>query len=405
MSRSDSQNQAENPLLPGPSGRCNRARKGRVRKERTGGMLVLVGIVLVLFCFAAIFTVDVAYMQLTKVELRTATDAAARAGVETLSRLQDIDLARAAAKEIALQNKVGGSGLVLADSDIEFGMSTLQPNGKWLFDPNGEFINAARVNGQRTQSSASGSVKLLLAGWMGLGDFEPTQVAVASTLDRDIVIVMDRSGSMAWDLSGKDWSYPPGKSKKLAEYEPPHADLSRWAAAEDAVTAFIEELNKTPQSEYLGLVSYSSPGKFGKIFNATAARTDADLTSDFPVVDTAMRGIGKGPIGGATSISRGIDEAIDLLQGSDARPYALKTIVLLTDGVHNYGRPPSLSADDAAAANIIIHTITFSAGAAEGQMQEVAEITGGEHFHAPGAAELEAIFREIAWTQPVILTD
>lgn len=375
------------------------------RARRQGAMLVLVGIILVIFCFAVIFSVDVAYMQLTKVELRTATDAAARAGAEALSRLQDEGQARAAVKQMALANTIAGEGLELDDANIEFGMSTRQANGKWAFDPKGAIINAVRVTGDRTEDSASGSVKLLLAGWMGLGDFEPTDVAIAATLDRDIVIVMDRSGSMAWDLSGIDWSYPPGKSKKLAEYEPPDPNNSRWAAAEDAVTAFIQELNDTPQSELLGLATYSSPGKFGLLNLPTAARTDATLTKNYNVVDGAMRAIGKGPIGGSTAISKGIDEALDIFEKSgNARPYALKTIVLLTDGVHNYGRPPRLSAADAADANIVIHTITFSAGADEGQMQEVAEITGGKHFHAPGKAELEAIFREIAWTQPVILT-
>jgi Mg-chelatase subunit ChlD len=119
-----------------------------------------------------------------------------------------------------------------------------------------------------------------------------------------------------------------------------------------------------------------------------------------------MRAIGQGPIGGSTGISAGIDQAMAIMaQSAQSRPYALKTIVLLTDGIHNYGRPPADAAVDAADANIVIHTITFSAGADQSQMQEVAEITAGRHFHAPNAADLEAIFREIAWTQPVILTN
>ena len=38
-------------------------------------------------------------------------------------------------------------------------------------------------------------------------------------------------------------------------------------------------------------------------------------------------------------------------------------------------------------------------------MKKVAEATGGKHFHAADAGELEAIFREIASTLPVMLTD
>jgi hypothetical protein len=38
-------------------------------------------------------------------------------------------------------------------------------------------------------------------------------------------------------------------------------------------------------------------------------------------------------------------------------------------------------------------------------MRDVAAATGGLHFHAPDAARLEAIFREIASTLPVMLTE
>jgi hypothetical protein len=38
-------------------------------------------------------------------------------------------------------------------------------------------------------------------------------------------------------------------------------------------------------------------------------------------------------------------------------------------------------------------------------MKAVAEATGGRHFHAPDAKALEAIFREIASTLPVLTTE
>ena len=60
-------------------------------------MLPLIAICLPLFIIAAAFAVDVAYMQLARTELRTATDAAARAGAKTLSMSQNQTTARAAA--------------------------------------------------------------------------------------------------------------------------------------------------------------------------------------------------------------------------------------------------------------------------------------------------------------------
>ena len=80
-------------------------------------------------------------------------------------------------------------------------------------------------------------------------------------------------------------------------------------------------------------------------------------------------------------------------------------MVLLTDGIFNRGRHPKFAAQVAANQGIIIHTITFSDEAEIGAMQEVARIGGGKHFHAPDAASLNRIFREIALTLPVLLTE
>jgi hypothetical protein len=53
----------------------------------------------------------------------------------------------------------------------------------------------------------------------------------------------------------------------------------------------------------------------------------------------------------------------------------------------------------------VIHTITFSSDADIRRMQDVAAATGGKHFHAPNAEELVKIFKEIAATLPVLLTE
>ena len=77
----------------------------------------------------------------------------------------------------------------------------------------------------------------------------------------------------------------------------------------------------------------------------------------------------------------------------------------MTDGRHNIGPEPVLSARRAERENITIHTVTFSDEADFPRMRDVARETGGQHFHAPDAAALERIFREIAATLPVMLTE
>lgn len=136
------------------SGWGNRARRTR----RRGVMVILMLFLLVGLLAAAAFSVDVAYMQLVRTELRRATDAGARAGGEALSRTEDVDLARAAAKDAAARNTVAGQALVLEDADIVFGNSAQGDNGKWHFTAAAEPFNSVQVDGNRTANSATGNV-------------------------------------------------------------------------------------------------------------------------------------------------------------------------------------------------------------------------------------------------------
>src|SRR6478672_4566950 len=93
-------------------------------KTRRGAMLVFIAVCLPLCIIMAAFAVDVAWMQLVRTELRTSTDAAARAGAKELSLAQDTTVAKNMAKTVAKRNLVAGDPLLLADSDIVFGVST-----------------------------------------------------------------------------------------------------------------------------------------------------------------------------------------------------------------------------------------------------------------------------------------
>src|SRR3954464_2658378 len=95
----------------------------KAHRSRRGAMLVLIALCLPLCIIMAAFAVDVAWMQLVRTELRTSTDAAARAGAKQLSLAQDTTSARNMAKTVAKRNLVAGNPLLLADSDIEFGVS------------------------------------------------------------------------------------------------------------------------------------------------------------------------------------------------------------------------------------------------------------------------------------------
>ena len=201
-----------------------------------------------------------------------------------------------------------------------------------------------------------------------------------------------------WTLTGSQ--LPPG----APDCGPPDPTRSRWGALNIAMEAFLVELDKTPQDEHVALVSYSSNTKeCGFTYNISDI--NSDLVSNYNTIRNVMKDLSSKPVKGRTAISAGIDDGIKVLTGKKIRPFAVKTMVLMTDGIHNLGPEPILSAQVAATKDIVIHTITFSSDADIERMEAVAAATGGRHFHAPTAEDLVRIFKEIASTLPVMLTN
>jgi Ca-activated chloride channel family protein len=373
------------------------ARRRLHPRNRRGAMLVFIAVCLPLLVIMAAFAIDVAWMQLCRTELRTATDAAARAGAKELSLKQNETAARTKAKEAAARNMVAGEPLLVQDKEIEVGKSLQEGNGRFKFTVGAAKPNAVRVFGKRTGDSKSGPVDLMFSQVLGVDQFEPTEVAASTQLDRDICLVVDRSGSMMWNLNNDN--YP----KKTKECDAPHPTLSRWGALNTSVQAFLAELNTTVQDERVALASYSSnTTECGNTYKIS--QIDSDLVADYGIISTKMNNLSSKPVKGSTAISAGLDEGIKVLTGAKIRPFAVKTIVLMTDGVHNLGKEPVESAKVAATKDIVIHTITFSDNADIKRMKAVAAAANGKHFHATTQAQLTAIFREIAATLPVLTT-
>ena len=168
---------------------------------------------------------------------------------------------------------------------------------------------------------------------------------------------------------------------------------------------FREAVDLTEEVEYLGLVSYSTEYTYNGV-SAETVTTEVEMTDNSAAIENAIISIGTEPIIGGTNISAGLDRGVEVvLDASTGRPFAFKVIILMTDGQWNAGRSPVAAAQDAANRNIVVHTITFSAGANQADMQQVADITGGKHYHAPTRTELEEAFREIAFSVPVVLIE
>ncbi len=368
--------------------------------KRPGAIAVLAALMMIVFLASVAFSVDVAYMQLTKAKLRCATDAAARAAGEGLSRVQDEAYARQAAKDIAAANLVAGKPLLLDDSDIIFGKSSQQPSGAWAFTPNGQPVNAVRVNGRRTRAAPSGSVPLFFGRVFQVLDFQPVQAATVVRLDRDICLVVDRSSSMKLYLND---NRPTMSTSDSRFCQPPNMANSRWGALSVGIHRFVAALNTTPQTEYVALVSfasnYSSCG-----YSNNASDINCPLNENGAAVNSAMATLSSTTFNGATDIGAGISKGIQVLTSASARPYAAKTMVLMSDGAYNQGQVPHVVAAQAATHEIIIHTITY--GEADPvEMKAISDATGGNNYIAPDAQSLQDAFEEIALTLPVIFTD
>jgi uncharacterized protein with von Willebrand factor type A (vWA) domain len=206
-------------------------------------------------------------------------------------------------------------------------------------------------------------------------------------VDRDIAIVVDRSGSMTWLLDGEGTDWEAG--------EPAPSD-SRWRLLVDAVRAFCNACDNTPPAEKLALASFSN-----------AATLDVSLDMDYTMINSAIDRYSQAFPGGSTAIGEGINAGLQaLLDSSSTRPYAQRTIVVMTDGIHNTGVDPTVSAqlahDDY---DVTVHTITFSSQANQTKMKTVAEVGGGQHWHASDAASLISAYVEIANNTPTVLTE
>ena len=371
------------------------------RSSRRGAVLVLVALSLIILMGMLAFTVDVPYMQLVRTELYIATDAAAKAGAEALKRTKDPALAMQAAINIAAQNKVAGNSLILTTNDVVLGRCARQLDGSVSFVQGSTPYNAVRVTAKLDNTTQNGSAKLLFGSLVGINSFSPTQQATAGQNISEICLVLDRSHSMCFDLTGVMWSYPNGLGQSYNYGLAPHPTKSRWAALNGAVNTFTTVVSQQPTPPKVGLVTWGSTMTTSPPFPSTTI--DSALTTTMSNITGPISTRGTKTMWGATNMAAGIDAGTALLTSPSANPLADKVMILMTDGQWNEGRDPTLAAQDARNAGVVIHTVCLLAGSSEAVCQQVAAITGGTYTYAGNAAELNAAFEKLAKQMQVTL--
>ena len=203
--------------------------------SRGGAIAVLTAFVLVALLAVSGLVLSLSYIELANAELKAATDAAARSAIIKLVITQSEDQGRAAAVDVAARYRVGGSPLQIAAGDVTFGKAVIQPDGSFSFQQSSHpLINAASVQGLKESGSSSGALSLPFGSLIGQETYQTQRAAIAMRLDYDIVLVLDRSGSMGWDLSQNRFSYPASKANRpLVEnyFSPPDADAPAVGAS------------------------------------------------------------------------------------------------------------------------------------------------------------------------------
>ncbi len=481
--------------------------------------------VLIILCG---FAVNLAYMQKVSTELKVATDAAAHAAGRAMSLEQTTEAAIEQARLTAQTNKVGGRTIQISSEkstgenqlEITFGRSVRGENGLGRY----EFSQVDKLDidrGQERASSVAVDAKVELPlifqamnlDYLGgnLANFRVQRRSIATQIDRDIALVLDRSGSMLyfkddagltdtlydlyhtwgtttttpghykyaywkrkkkkkWKWQGyyreqdadpkwkirdpmdRIWVPPQTESERLISwteysratkflYDRTYSDNviyqleryenefhtlgdsfssnehtklesgkaqfardwmydssyaarhSRWYYLDLGVTAFLDVLDLTDQQELCSLITFSS-----------SARLDFELQATYEIIRDYVAAIK--PYGG-TAIGDGLLQGLDpIINGQLARPFAAKTIVVLTDGENNAGEDPESAARTINQTQLVtIHTVTFSKGADQDAMQSVAERGFGQHYHADDGEGLVEIFEEIANNLPTVLTE
>lgn len=409
-------------------------RRGQGRFVRQGAVAPLFAFILPVLFVLAGFAINLSYMQLLSTELKVSTDAAAHAGGRAMSIFQTTDAAWFHANRIGNLNLVGGEPLQIPMSEnrMQFGISTRGENGygRYVFSPvaKSSIDNNSR---QATSLAVIGTIDmpLVFQAMRGITNFTASRRSIATQVDRDISLVLDRSGSMntykneselrneLYDLyrrgriSYTDYRYAryynyftdrvvdrlSGDMQEFAydrryrSYQAPRH--SRWYYLTLGVDAFLDVLENTDQEEQVSLVMFDSNAELMSYLEKDFSTVRNYVNNEYP--------------GGATAIGDGLRTGLPaIINGPEARPFAAKTIVVLTDGQNNRSPDPEdVVRDIVASNNVTIHTVTFTPGADQSSMERVAQLGGGRHYHADDGSALIEIFEEIANNLPTILTE
>jgi hypothetical protein len=198
----------------------------------------------------------------------------------------------------------------------------------------------------------------------------------------------------------------------------------------DALSAAMNFIGKMDfRLDQIGYVRYETSSELSNELECLRRLGPDDCTVDAdgdgvadPIEDTVITQLNATEAGGSTNMAGGMEDGIAVLSTGGShrgRPGAAHIMVLMTDGEANevpnsYCYAQDLWPDNSGSTyenrakdcviyyaneahnnGIVIYTISLGYGADLDIMEEVANITGGEHRWAPNPTTLDAIFDEL----------
>ena len=169
--------------------------RSRSHSRCRGAILPWVVVTLMVLIGFTALAVDVGNILSVHTELKTSMNAAALAGASGLS--VSLDEARTRAMGYAALNTADRQPVTVADSDVELGLWDASTRTFTRLDrlPAGSRPDAVRVSGELT-SSKGNAVKHFFAGALGIDSSDVRASSIAVFQPRDIMVVLDLSGSM-----------------------------------------------------------------------------------------------------------------------------------------------------------------------------------------------------------------
>lgn len=357
-------------------------------RQRRGAMAVLFAVLLVVVLGMIALSVDTGVMMVRQAELQRSADAATLAAASVMSQ-GDLTEDEVIAEAVKFLSANGMEPDQLDEDELTFEFGSWDAEQHTFSNDGFEEASAVRI---AVEMNGNG---LFFSRIFGANTHDISAEAIAvtnsSNVPRDIMVVIDCSGSM--DSDGKNPEQP-------------------MTAVKNAAQLLCDVVNS---DDRVGLTVYNCEDED---LGYETGKVEISLTDTVQFVKTRINDLTSAFYTGGTNIAGGIRVGGQTLH-STARPDVEKLLVVLTDGRANAKEPPYDSrsysaktsakawANDIRALGIRIDTISLGDGADHDTMAQVAgealsddDPVKGKHYAIEGdiqqyTEELRKAFQEI----------